>query len=98
MAKKKKRLNTSLLFMPVSIIIISLIFIHIFSSYTKIVRTKRETAAVKKQLVELKKEEDKLNNDVKKLSDPEYLEKYLREKYHYSKEGEYIIKIPKKEV
>ena len=45
-------------------------------------------------LVTLKDEEDKLNSDIKKLKDPEYVARYAREKYMYSKDGELIIRIP----
>ena len=38
-------------------------------------------------------EEDKLNDEISKLQDPEYLAKYAREKYLYSKDDEIIIKI-----
>ena len=39
-------------------------------------------------------EEDKLNSDIKKLKDPEYVARYAREKYMYSKDGELIIRLP----
>ena len=42
----------------------------------------------------LKDEEDKLNSDIKKLKDPEYVARYAREKYMYSKDGELIIRLP----
>ena len=32
--------------------------------------------------------------DVDKLQDPDYIARYAREKYLYSKDGEFIIKIP----
>ena len=38
-------------------------------------------------------EEDILNDEISKLQDPEYLAKYAREKYLYSKDDEIIIKI-----
>ena len=38
-------------------------------------------------------DEEILKNDVIKLQDPEYVAKYAREKYFYSKDGELIIKI-----
>ena len=47
------------------------------------------------QLTSLKEKETELSTDVLKLQDPEYIARYLREKYYYSKEGEYIIKFPK---
>ena len=49
------------------------------------------------ELIELKEEEQKLSVDVKKLQNREYVARYLREKFLYSKEGEYIIKILDKE-
>ncbi len=42
----------------------------------------------------MKDEEDKLNSDIKKLKDPEYVARYAREKYMYSKDGELIIRLP----
>ena len=41
----------------------------------------------------LKKEAEDLQIEIDRLKDPEYLARYAREKYYYSKEGEYIIKI-----
>ena len=38
-------------------------------------------------------EKQVLETDVKKLQDPDYVAKYAREKYLYSKDGELIIKI-----
>jgi cell division protein DivIC len=48
------------------------------------------------QLEELKEKEEELSTDVLKLQDPEYIARYLREKYYYSKNNEYIIKLPDK--
>ena len=38
-------------------------------------------------------DEEELNDEINKLQDPEYMAKYAREKYLYSKKGEIIIKI-----
>lgn len=48
-------------------------------------------------LIELKREEKILTNEIEKLQDPAYIAKYAREHYSYSKDGEYIIKINDKE-
>ena len=32
--------------------------------------------------------------DANKLQDPDYIARYAREKYLYSKDGEFILKIP----
>ena len=41
----------------------------------------------------LQKEADDLQIEINKLNDPDYLARYAREKFSYSKDGEYIIKI-----
>ena len=43
-------------------------------------------------LADLKLKENELNIDIEKLKDPEYLAKYIKEKYMYSKDGEIIYK------
>ena len=46
------------------------------------------------KLEELQKEEEELKADVERLQDPDYVARYAREKYYYSKDGELILKIP----
>ncbi|MDD3392702.1 MAG: septum formation initiator family protein [Bacilli bacterium] len=41
----------------------------------------------------LKSNEQSLGIEIEKLNDPDYLARYARENYLYSKNGEYIIKI-----
>ena len=53
-----------------------------------------EKHELQNKLVSLKDEEEVLNSDIKKLEDPEYVARYAREKYLYSKDGELIIRIP----
>lgn len=53
-----------------------------------------ESKELKETISSLKKNEDYLNNEIKKLEDSEYLARYAREKYFYSKDGEFIIRIP----
>lgn len=43
--------------------------------------------------LQLQQEAEDLQIEIDKLKDPEYLARYAREKYYYSKEGEYIIKL-----
>lgn len=56
----------------------------------------REKNELNDKLVSLKEKEEELRVDVNKLQDPDYIARYAREKYLYSKEGEFIIKIPEK--
>ena len=44
----------------------------------------------KKELVE---QEESLDADISRLSDDEYIARYAREKYFYSKDGELILRI-----
>lgn len=48
--------------------------------------------------IELKEEAEELKIDIDKLSDPSYLANYAREKYSYSKDGEYIFHIDEEEL
>ena len=45
-------------------------------------------------MISLKNKEKKLKVDANKLQDPDYIARYAREKYLYSKDGEFILKIP----
>lgn len=65
-----------------------------FSNVNKIIRMKDQKEALKDKLSNLKEEEEILNSDIKKLEDPDYVARYAREKYLYSKDGELIIRIP----
>ena len=48
---------------------------------------------LKNKIVDLGKEKEELENDILKLEDPDYIAKYVREKYFYSKDGELILRI-----
>ncbi len=56
-------------------------------------KLENEKLELKKEYSELKKDAKKLQLQIDELNDPEYLAKYARENYSYSKEGEYIIKL-----
>ena len=67
-----------------------------FSNVSKILNIREEKLLLESKLASLQSEEEELNSDIKKLEDPEYVAKYAREKYMYSKDGELIIRIPDK--
>ena len=46
-----------------------------------------------KQIANLSLEKEKLEANIVKLEDPDYIAKYVREKYFYSKDGELILRI-----
>lgn len=67
-----------------------------FVSYTlKIANLTSEKKKLELELSEKKESEEDLKNEIDRLKDPDYLARYARENYSYSKDGEYIIKIDK---
>lgn len=56
----------------------------------------KEKQELEEKLAELQKKEKELKLDADKLQDLDYIARYAREKYSYSKDGEFIIKIPEK--
>ena len=83
--------------MPICFGVIGLILYTCVTFSIDIMAKYKEKNMLGQELIELKEEEQKLSVDVKKLQNREYVARYLREKFLYSKEGEYIIKILDKE-
>lgn len=79
-----------------------IIFYFLFSAgyYTyRIYTLKTQEKNLNNRLTELEKQEKILSTDMEKLKDPEYLAKYAREAYSYSKDDEIIIQsVKKKEI
>lgn len=90
---KKAKLRILLFFIIFGSIIGSLSY-SFFSNVNKIVSIKKDKQILSDRIAELTDEEAVLNSDIKKLEDPEYVARYAREKYLYSKDGELIIRIP----
>lgn len=67
--------------------VFSLNFLGIYQIYT-------EKEELTQKMAKLDEEEEKLSGEVERLQDPEYIARYAREKYLYSKDGEFIIKMP----
>jgi len=92
---KKAKIRIILFFMIFGTIMCYLSY-NFFSNVDKIIKINEEKMILKDKLATLQNEEDELNSDIKKLEDPEYVARYAREKYMYSKDGEIIIRIPDK--
>lgn len=98
MAKKKKsnkkaKIRIFLFFIVFGSITLYLSY-NFFSNINMIMEITEEKQALEDKLANLYDEESELNSDIKKLEDPEYVARYAREKYMYSKDGELIIRIP----
>lgn len=89
--KKVKRRMRVYLFLIVGLLSF---FAYKMSYYwPKILANYEEKVRLDNNYQALLKEEKELNTNILKLKDPEYIARYAREKYMYSKDGEVIIKI-----
>ena len=98
MAKRKKKKNKKarrmFLLGFASIFIIIAMTFTIGKYWIDIIDKYQEKSKLEKELAMLKEKEEQLRVDVNRLQDPNYIARYAREKYYYSRDGEFIIKIP----
>ena len=100
MTKKKPKFNMKktvkrvFVFGIFSLVIISFVGVTVISIVNQIVEKYKEAEVLEKKMAKLNEEEENLNNEILKLQDKDYLARYAREKYFYSKNGELIIRIP----
>ena len=98
MAKKKKRkaskykIRLFLAFIVFSAIITALGY-NLFNNIISISKMQDEKKKLSNQIITLEEEKEVLETDIQKLEDPDYIAKYVREKYFYSKDGELILRI-----
>ena len=85
-----------LILIPISLTIIGYFFYLLISYPYNIMRLKNEEKKYEQELLDLEIDEKNLKNEIEKLKDPDYLARYARENYQYSKNGEIILKIDKK--
>ena len=95
--KRKKFSRTSkrrlAFFGTLSLIVIGYaVFSFVYYS-VNLLKAKNENINLENKLKSLQNDEENLKIEIKKLKDPEYIARYARENYSYSKDGEYIIKL-----
>lgn len=88
--KSKRRL---LLISVVTISLISLLLVNLFSVWKQLLDKREEKKFYTMELKKLKEEEEYLKVEAEKLQDPDYVARYAREQYLYSKDGEFNIRI-----
>lgn len=91
---RKKRVRRMLLLGFGSLAIIITMVFTIGKYWVEIYDKYKEKSELEEKLARLEAEEKTLKLDADKLKDPDYVARYAREKYLYSKDGEFIIKIP----
>lgn len=98
MKKKKKASNNRLMFFGTISLAVIVFFIYtLFNYIIQVKDLQTEHIRIENELSLLKDEEQNLKNEIEKLKDEDYLARFARENYMYSKDGEYVIKIPEKE-
>jgi len=95
--KRKKFSRTSkrrlVFFGTLSLIVIGYaVFSFVYYS-VNLLKAKNENINLENKLKSLQNDEENLKIEIQKLKDPEYIARYARENYSYSKDGEYIIKL-----
>lgn len=93
---KKRRVKKSvirLVLRVVSVFIICYFFITAISYGFRIKSLSDLEKKYNNELIELMEDEEKLKTDILKLNDKEYIARYAREHYLYTKDGEIALKI-----
>lgn len=85
------------LFIPVCTVVLIAVFASIGSYWMQIADKYQEKQRLEAEIIALKEKEEELKVDVERLEDPDYVARYAREKYMYSKEGEIILRLPEED-
>lgn len=102
MTKKKKnkvsiQARRRLFFLrPICLFLLFFVAITFISNTVRLYQLNNEKKEKEEEYIKQQEKSDYLKNEIIKLNDPEYLAKFARENYSYSKDGELIIKIDEK--
>ena len=89
----KKTKGRMIIFFLFFISIIGTLSFTLFSNLRQINDIRNEKKALSKEKEELLEKQASLEADIEKLSDDNYIARYAREKYFYSRPGEIILRI-----
>lgn len=92
--KKSKVKRRLCLFIPICTVILTTVFASVGSYWLQITEKYQEKKQLETEIIALKEKEEELKVSVERLEDPDYVARYAREKYMYSKEGEIILRLP----
>ena len=95
--KKKRKTSKSKIRIFLSLIIFGSVVTALgydcLNNILQIQAMKEEKKDLQKKLLTLQEEKESLETDILKLENPDYIAKYVREKYLYSKDGELILRL-----
>ena len=94
---RKKKLRQKPLVYVICLFVLCLFAFDSFKYCEDIYDALKEKKELTNKLSELKSKEKELELDADKLQNSDYIARYAREKYFYSKDGELVIKIPEEE-
>jgi cell division protein DivIC len=99
MTKKitKKSRRRLFLIVTMTIAILMVFSFNVSRLFSQVMGKNKEAEVLISKKEDLKDEENYLKVQVDKLNDPDYIARYAREKYLYSKDGEFTIRIEKDE-
>ena len=93
MTKTAKRRLTVLT--PIVILAIGYCAFTLVTTAVRLYQLHHEEKELKEELNNLKGTSKDLKTEITKLQDKDYVARYARENYLYTKDGEYVIKVPK---
>ena len=94
MKRMSRKTKFRVTFLGICLIIASIFCVTSSLSYvSQVYKTKKSIEELKVSYNEKLDEEEALKDEINRLQDPEYMARYAREKYLYSKKDEIIIKI-----
>ena len=95
--KKKRKASKSKIRVLIAFVVFCSITVALgydcLNNIMKIQEMKKEKKNLENQLITLQEEQESLESDILRLKDPDYIAKYVREKYFYSKDGELILRL-----
>ena len=100
MAKRKISKSSKrrlVILMPVVVFLIGYAAFTLVVTVHELYSLHHEEKALQENLTELKGDAEDLKTEINKLQDADYVARYARENYLYTKDGEYVIKVNEEE-
>ena len=100
MAKRKISKSSKrrlVILMPVVVFLIGYAIFTLVVTVGELYSLHHEEKELQENLTELKGDAEDLKTEINKLQDADYVARYARENYLYTKDGEYVIKVNEEE-
>ena len=78
---------------PICLFFISFLIVTFITNSYNLYQLNNEASKKNNELNDLQEKTEYLKNEIIKLNNPDYIAKYARENYSYSKDGEVVIQI-----